>query len=351
MKTEFIYLRWALAIFSAVVGFGFLAPVLISSPTDIGLITGVAVIVLVPLVAYWLLKPIYKKTETVTKKKKSMKNLKTIVGLLIVASLLASCGRVEPGYVGVKVKTLGQNKGIEPEGLDVGRYWMGILYDLYTYPTFVNIYPFTQEATEGSEADEAFRFQSIEGITCNVDVAISCHADPANAVTLFKTYRKEMVPIIKEMLRQDVNNYFVDYASKLRVDELYSTKKMDMLNYAKDKLKEKVAPNGIIIDDISFKSDIRFPQQVQDAIIAKIEAIQLATQKQNEIVQAEADAKKLVAKAQGEYEAKLLEAKGNEALSRSITPSLVQYILSEKWNGVSPIYSGSGSVLPPLFNK
>lgn len=93
------------------------------------------------------------------------------------------------------------------------------------------------------------------------------------------------------------------------------------------------------------------PKQVQDAIIAKIEAIQLATQKQNEIVQAEADAKKLVAKAQGEYEAKLLEAKGNEALSRSITPSLVQYILSEKWNGVSPIYSGSGSVLPPLFNK
>lgn len=182
-------------------------------------------------------------------------------------------------------------------------------------------------------------------------MAISCHADPANAVTLFKTYRKEMVPIIKEMLRQDVNNYFVDYASKLRVDELYSTKKMDMLNYAKDKLKEKAAPNGIIIDDISFKSDIRFPHQVQDAIIAKIEAIQLATQKQNEIVQAEADAKKLVAKAQGEYEAKLLEAKGNEALSRSITPSLVQYILSEKWNGVSPIYSGSGSVLPPLFNK
>lgn len=353
MKTEFIYLRWALAIFVAIVGFGFLAPVLISSPTDIGLITGVVVIVLVPLIAYWLLKPIYKKTETVTKtkKKKSMKNLKTIIGILIVGSLLASCGRVDPGYVGVKVKTLGQNKGIEPTGLDVGRYWMGILYDLYTYPTFVNIYPFTLESTDGSEVDEAFRFQSIEGITCNVDLAISAHADPANAVTLFQTYRKEMVPIIKEMLRQDVNNYFVDYASKLRVDELYSTKKMDMLNYAKDQLIAKVSPNGIIIDDISFKSDIRFPIEVQKAIIAKIEAIQLATQKQNEIVQAEADAKKLVAKAQGEYEAKLLEAKGNMALSNSISDKLVMYNLSLRWNGVSPIYSGNGSVLPPLFSK
>lgn len=278
-----------------------------------------------------------------------MKKTKILMFIALLGLVTMSCGRVDPGYVGVKVKTLGQNKGVEPVGLDVGRYWMGILYDLYTYPTFVNIYPFTLESTDGSELDEAFRFQSIEGITCNVDLAISAHADPQNAVKLFLTYRKEMVPIIKEMLRQDVNNYFVDYASKLRVDELYSAKKMDMLQYAKDQLIAKVAVNGIIIDDISYKSDIRFPQEVQNAIIAKIEAIQLATQKQNEIVQAEADAKKLVAKAQGEYEAKLLEAKGNQALSQSITSALVQYNLSLKWNGVSPTYMGSGSVLPPLF--
>lgn len=284
-----------------------------------------------------------------------MKNNKIFMFLIITSIALMSCGRVDPGYVGVKVKTLGQNKGIEPEALDVGRYWMGIPYDLYIYPTFVNIYPFTKDEGEGSPQDEAFRFQSVEGITCDVDVAISCHADPANAVTLFKTYRKEMVPIIKEMLRQDVSNYFVDYASKLRVDELYSTKKMDMLNYAKEKLAAKVAPTGIIIDDISFKSDIRFPKQVQDAIIAKIEAIQLATQKQNEIVQAEADAKKMAAQAQGVADKILIEAeaqaKANKILAASITPTLVNYELAKAWNGVSPIYSGNGSVLPPLFTK
>jgi len=284
-----------------------------------------------------------------------MKKSRIFIAIIIASIALMSCGRVDPGYVGVKVKTLGQNKGIEPEALDVGRYWMGIPYDLYTYPTFVNIYPFTKDPGEGSEKDEAFRFQSVEGITCDVDVAISCRADPTNAVTLFKTYRKEMIPIIKEMLRQDVNNYFVDYASKLRVDELYSTKKMDMLNYAKEQLKEKVAPNGIIIDDISFKSDIRFPQQVQDAIIAKIEAIQLATQKQNEIVQAEADAKKMAAQAQGVADKILIEAKAqaeaNKILAASITSTLVNYELAKAWNGISPIYSGNGSVLPPLFTK
>lgn len=283
---------------------------------------------------------------------KQMKKSKLFLFVMMLVGIaVMSCSRVDPGYVGVKVKTLGQNKGVEPVVLSVGRWWMGIQYDLYTYPTYVNIYPFTMDSREGSETDEAFRFQSIEGITCNVDIAISCHAIPEKANVLFQVYRKEMLPIIKENLRQDVNNYFVDFASKLRVDELYSTKKMDMLNYAKTTLAEKILPTGIILDDISFISDIRFPKEVEAAIIAKIGAIQLATQKQNEIVQAEADAKKKVATAQGDYESALLQAKANEALARSITPTLVQYELAKKWNGVTPIYSGTGSVLPPLFGQ
>jgi len=284
-----------------------------------------------------------------------MKKINFVVILVLGAMLFASCGRVDPGYMGVKVKTLGQNKGIAPEPVDVGRYWLGIPYDLYTYPTFVNIYPFTKSETEGSKVDEAFYFQSVEGITCNVDLAISCRVDPTKVVTVFTTYRKEMVPIIKDFLRQDVSNYFVDFASDLKVDELYSTKKMAMLNYAEEELKKKVLPYGLIIDDISYKSDIRFPQQVQDAIIAKIEAIQLATQKQNEIVQAEADAMKEVAKAKGDAEATLVNAKAqaeaNLILARSLTPTLVNYELAIRWNGVTPIYSGNGAVLPPLFKK
>jgi regulator of protease activity HflC (stomatin/prohibitin superfamily) len=268
---------------------------------------------------------------------------------LILGITLMSCERVEPGYVGIKVKILGQNKGVEPTTLSVGRYWMGRLYELYTYPTFVNIYPFTMAATEGSKLDEAFRFQSVEGISCNVDIAVSCHAEEAKAGLVFQTFKTEMINIIKEYLRQDLSSYFIDYASKLRVDELYSTKKMDMLNYAKDELKKKYALSGIIIDDVSYKSDIRFPEEVQQAIIGKIKAIQLATQKENEIVQAEADAKKTVAKAEGDYEATLLQAKGNIALANSISPTLVNYELAKKWNGISPIYSGTGSVLPTLF--
>ena len=277
------------------------------------------------------------------------KTISKILLVLFASIVLMSCERVEPGYIGIKVKILGNNKGVEPVTLSVGRYWMGRLYELYTYPTFVNIYPFTLAPTEGSPTDEAFRFQSVEGISCNVDVAISCHAEETKANVVFQTFKTDMINIIKQYLRQDLNSYFVDYASRLRVDELYSSKKMDMLAYAKAEMIKKYSATGVIIDDISYKSDIRFPPEVQQAIISKIQAIQLATQKQNEIVQAEADAKKTVAKAEGDYQATLLQARGNVALANSISPTLVNYELSKRWNGVSPIYSGTGSVLPALF--
>jgi regulator of protease activity HflC (stomatin/prohibitin superfamily) len=280
-------------------------------------------------------------------------NFNFFLGLILVSLMAMSCGRVQPGEAGVKVKTLGQNKGIEPIALDVGRYWMGVQYDLYTYPTFVNLYPFTKAESDGSPYDESFYFQSREGITCSVDLTISCYADYDKVVTLFKTYRKDMMEIIKINLRQDVNNYFVDYASDLTVEEIYSTEKMNMLNFADSCLRAKVEPNGIVIEDISYKSDIRFPEEVQKAIIGKIQAVQLATQKQNEIMQEKADAEKARMKAAGVADALLIEARAqaeaNQILARSITPTLVNYQLAITWNGVSPIYSGNGSVIPPLF--
>jgi regulator of protease activity HflC (stomatin/prohibitin superfamily) len=264
-----------------------------------------------------------------------------------------SCARVDPGYIGVKVKTLGQNKGVEPEVLPVGRFWLGVQYDLYTYPTFVTIFPFTASSDEGSEIDEAMRFQSKEGISCNVDVALSARVDAPLAAIAFQFYRKEMLDIIKMYGKQDMNNYFVEFASRLNVEEIYSTQKMAMLSFVKDKMREKFAPSGIIIEDIAYKSDIRFPQNVIDAINEKIAATQIALQKEQEIFQSRADAQKKIATAEGEAISILkvaeAQAKANTLLSNSITPTLVNYELAKKWNGTSPTYMGNGSVLPPLF--
>lgn len=111
----------------------------------------------------------------------------------------------------------------------------------------------------------------------------------------------------------------------------------------------KFAPNGVIVNDVEYKSEIRLPDKVMQAINDKIEAGQLAMKTEAQIQQSEAEAKKVAAQAKGVYDAKIYEAKGNIALANSITSSLVQYELAKRWNGVSPVYSGSGSPLPIIL--
>jgi len=279
----------------------------------------------------------------------------TLISMFLIAMVgLTSCFQhVEPRSVGIKVKTMGNNKGVQPITLPVGRYWIGAYWKLYTYPTNIHIYPFTASKDEGSEANEEMRFQDKDGLQLGCDVAVSAQVDPALVPVTFQTYGGDMETIIKSYVRQDLQSGFIAYASTHQAVELYSDKKMEMLTFVNKAISEKFKPTGVIITDVAYKSDIRLPDNVRESINEKIKATQIALQKEQEVMQAEADAKKTVAKADGDSKAILMMAKAqaqaNELLSNSITGSLVNYELAKKWNGVTPIYSGQGSVLPPLF--
>jgi regulator of protease activity HflC (stomatin/prohibitin superfamily) len=281
---------------------------------------------------------------------------KFFVGLLLLTTVLfMNCTRVEPGYDGIKVKMMGQNKGVQPIPVSTGRYWTGAYWEIFDYPTFTNIYPFTADSREGSETNEAIRLQSIEGLVCDVDIALSCHAKPGMSPIIFQTYKHEMIDIIKKYCQQDLNTFFIEFSSQYKIDDVYSTRKMEMLSYVNKRMKEKYDTTGIIIDDVVYKSEIRLPQAVAEGITAKVNATVIAIQKQNEIVQEQAEAQKKIAQAEGQAQSLLKvaqsQAQANKLLTESITQTLINYELAKRWNGVSPIYSGNGAVLPPIFGS
>ncbi len=285
-----------------------------------------------------------------------MKKVKLISTFLIpvfVTLLLTSCWQhVPPRNVGIMVKTMGNNKGVQPKILPVGRYYVGVYWDLYLYPTNVHIYPFTADSREGSEMNEAMAFQDKDGLPLSVDVAISAHVNPEVVQTTFQTYGGEMENIIKSFVKQDCLNDFIAYSSSRKAENLYSDLKMEMLAFVKAKLIDKYTPSGVVINDIAYMSDIRLPQNVMDAINQKIGATQIALQKEQEVMQAQAEATKTIAKAEGDSKSILMvaeaQAKANRLLSESITPTLVNYMLAKQWNGVSSLYSGTG-LFPALF--
>lgn len=63
MKIVKIYARIIASIMILLIGWGFIAPPLVSSSTDIGLVVGFLVVTIVPVGIYFLLKPIFFKNN------------------------------------------------------------------------------------------------------------------------------------------------------------------------------------------------------------------------------------------------------------------------------------------------
>lgn len=145
-----------------------------------------------------------------------------LIGLLLLATIsMTSCFQhVPPRNVGIKVKTLGDNKGVKPEVLSVGRYWIGVYWDLYTYPTNITMYPFTAGSDEGSPIDEAMKFQDKDGLALSCDIAVSAHVNPELVSVAFQTYGGDMENIIKVYIKQALLSNFINFASSYSAEQI-----------------------------------------------------------------------------------------------------------------------------------
>ena len=110
-------------------------------------------------------------------------------------------------------------------------------------------------------------------------------------------------------------------------------------------VKETMHPFGVEVLQMGFAAPPRPPESVKLAIEAKIAATQHAERAENEKRQAIAEAAKSVEIARG-------QAQANELLTRSLTPTLVQWkqleILQNRWNGQFPQVVGTSGM--PLLS-
>jgi regulator of protease activity HflC (stomatin/prohibitin superfamily) len=282
-----------------------------------------------------------------------------IIGVVVAVVIMigglwafANMQKIKPGYVGVKVYLLGGSKGVDYEELGVGRHYIGINEELHKFPVFTQNYVWTMDKREGSEDDESITFQTIEGLSVNADVGISYHIDPKKVGLIFQKYRKGVEEITDVFLRNYVRDAFVAIASKLPVETVYGEGKAELITAVQNSVQEDVAEQGIIIEKIYLISDFRLPKEVLAALNAKIGATQKAQQRENEVREAEAEARKKIAGADGEAQSILrvakAQAEANTILAKSLTQELVSYKSIEKWNGQLPTYSGGGAV--PFIN-
>ena len=165
------------------------------------------------------------------------------------------------------------------------------------------------------------------------------HIDPAYVNDL---YQKVGLDFADKVIDPAFNDFVKEVVPTYPIGEILP-KREEIRQRAMKKLGDNLERYHIIVDDIYF-ANIRFSPGYEGAVEAKqVAQQQVETQKQV-LAQREIEAQQKVATAKGEAESILVvaqgQAKANDALSRSISPILVQYKSIEKWNGILPQVSG-----------
>ncbi len=165
------------------------------------------------------------------------------------------------------------------------------------------------------------------------------HIDPSNVNDL---YQKVGLDFANKVIDPAFNDFVKEVVPIYPITEILP-KREEIRKRAMLKLGDNLARYHIVVDDIYF-SNIRFSPEYEKAVEAKQVAQQQVETQRQVLAQREIEAQQKVATAKGEAESILVvaqgQAKANEALSRSISPILVEYKGIEKWNGILPQVSG-----------
>src|ERR1700722_3426660 len=282
-----------------------------------------------------------------------------VVVLLVGLTLLGTgCTRVRPGYAGIRIDLYGKNRGVEDYPLVTGMVWYNpFTENIDEWPCFVQTASWCASKDEGSPKNEEITFNSKEGLVIAGDISLSYQLYQDKVPAFYVKFRSDSIDAFTHgFLRNVARNAFNEVAQTMGVEEIYGAGKEALLKEVTKRVNAQVEEFGIHIEQLGFIGAMRLPQNVVDAINAKIKATQDAIRVENELRQASAEAKKKVATAEGEAQSQVAraegEAKANDLLAKSITAEIITWrklqIAQEtiaKWDGKRPNVEGTGANL------
>lgn len=286
-----------------------------------------------------------------------LSKLTTLLSILLLAAMFTGCTRIGPGHAGIVVNAAGSDKGVSEQTATTGWFFYNpFSQTVIEYQTAVRQEKWTRDQNEGKPGNTEVSFTNKDQMVIYADVAIAFSLDPAKVPAFYVKFLAHDEDDLDSkftngFLRNAVRNCLNDNAGQYDIHQIMGDN-AEFLHKTQDCIQGEVAPWGVHIDQFGFIGAPRPPQAVTDSINAKAQAEQIATQKQIELAQTQADAAKNVAKANGEAQAILAvadaQAKANKELAASLSDELIRYKAIEKWNGERPQVEGANGGV--LFN-
>jgi len=275
-------------------------------------------------------------------KRKSSFSFSWIPLLLIVGgfTLLGfnCCTVVDSAEIGIKFHKWSGNEEMRGgvEGTCKGWvFYNPITTSVFTYPTYVQRWDCPSFEVNAKDAS-VFR----------MDPTIAYRIEEGKACDIFAKYRKGIEELQTGYIRTCIFEAYRTCANAYTSDSLMGHR-ANFENDVRTRLERSLMAEGFIVEE--FTSKIEPPQSLADMINEKNRAVQSALKAENQVKEAEAQAKIRIAEAKGNAEAMQIKADAeayyNRTISASLSPLIVQEDWIEKWDGKLPTISGSSSMM------
>lgn len=282
------------------------------------------------------------------------------IALVLIIGLI--CGitcleKIPTGYVGV---VYNMNGGVDGEVLRQGWHIVSPTKKVTTYSVGLEQSYLTSEDKGDSPKDESFSIPTSDGKTVSVNLEFSYKFDESRVAETFTLFKGKSGEDIKDsFIKPKIVAWTQEVSANYPVTDIFGDQRTAINTELDTYLRGKFDQYGIIIDTVNF-TDISVDSETAAAIQKKVTAqqeLELANiEAQTAKIQAEKDkevaqiqAEQDIIKAQADAEALRIaaqaEADANREVAASLTPTLIEKIKYEQWDGKMPTVSGSSAIV------
>jgi regulator of protease activity HflC (stomatin/prohibitin superfamily) len=272
----------------------------------------------------------------------------TIIGTAIAALILTSVSAglvfVPPDQRAVVISAI-EPKGYREQALQPGLRWIIPYFEsVVTYSISRQTYTMSIAPLEGQvQGDDSVAARTSDGQEVLLDASVIYSIDPEKVVNLHITWQKRYTD---EVVRPLARGIMRDAVSQYGVEEVYSSKRVEMTQAVTDELRRKFAENGLFLIDYILRNITFSPEYAasveqkqiagQQAQQAKLVVEQRKQEAQQAIETARGQAESVKIRAQGDADARLIQAKAEaEALTQlaaaiANNPQIINYLYVNK---------------------
>lgn len=256
----------------------------------------------------------------------------TLVLAIVLTTVSAGLVFVEPTERGVVISALAPN-GYRSAALEPGLRWIIPFFErVELYPIVKQTYTMSISHAEGQvQGNDSVSARTSDGQEIFIDASVLFKIDPQKVIQVHIDWQKRYA---EDLVRPLARGIIRDIASQYKVDEVVSSRRLEMTQQIRSELERKLAENGFILDDfllrnITFSSE--YAASVEQKQIAEQQAQQakfVVEQKKQEaeqarqVAQGKADA--AVIAAQGDADARLIQAEAEAKALQMIADVLKQ---------------------------